>query len=150
LLTGESTVKIEICIASLSTVNIRNLDRPVFEWSFFGHFLSPVFKCFGRHFAFKNRTNLPVFECFRLDWTVLYIYIYIKSIYILWNTIQQDHSKTGSFNNRTQIDHSKTGLVRISDLDCTYLSFFQINSHSIIRLRPVLYILCTWKYLYIQ
>jgi hypothetical protein len=25
-----------------NTVNIRNPDRPVFEWSFFGHFLNPL------------------------------------------------------------------------------------------------------------
>jgi hypothetical protein len=28
-----------------------------FQQSFSGHFLSPVFECLGRHFAFKNRTN---------------------------------------------------------------------------------------------
>jgi hypothetical protein len=27
-----------------TTVNIQNPDRPDFEWSFFGHFFSPVFK----------------------------------------------------------------------------------------------------------
>ena len=33
-------------------------------------------------------------------------------------SIWSDHSKTGPFDNRTQIDHSKTGLVRFSDDYC--------------------------------
>jgi hypothetical protein len=30
-----------------NTVNIQNPDRPVFKWSFSGHFLSPVIKWSG-------------------------------------------------------------------------------------------------------
>jgi hypothetical protein len=39
------------------TVTIRKLDRPVFEWSFSGHNLCPVFECKMAAKAFKNRTG---------------------------------------------------------------------------------------------
>ncbi len=51
---------IDKCTAVLftCTVTIRKPDRPDFEWSFSGRFLSLVFECFGGHFAFENRTGL--------------------------------------------------------------------------------------------
>jgi hypothetical protein len=51
-----------------ATVNIRKPDSPVFKWSFSGHFLSPYFECFGRHFAFENRTIGPVFK-----WSAIFL-----------------------------------------------------------------------------
>jgi hypothetical protein len=52
------------------TVNHRISDRPVFKWSFFGHFLGPVFEWLWQPFCFlpfKNRTKKSGFQ---MVWTV--------------------------------------------------------------------------------
>jgi hypothetical protein len=46
----------------LTTVNIQKPDDPVFEQSFSGHFLSPVFECKMAAKAFDNRTHLSGFR----------------------------------------------------------------------------------------
>jgi hypothetical protein len=45
-----------------STVNIRNPDHPVFEWSFSGHNLYPVFECKMEAKPLKNRTKIVRFS----------------------------------------------------------------------------------------
>jgi hypothetical protein len=61
-----SVRKSQICTIVLAfspfTVNIRNPDRLVFEWSFFGHNLCSVFQCKMAAKTFENQTKIVRFS----------------------------------------------------------------------------------------
>jgi hypothetical protein len=45
-----------------NTVNDRKPDRQVFEWSFSGQFLGPVFELSTTLLTFKNQTKIVLFS----------------------------------------------------------------------------------------
>jgi hypothetical protein len=124
--------------------------RPVFEWSFSGHFLGPVFEWSDiwmpgstRFVLFSNGASLDRFIIKRVISTIFSRLVdHSKTrqkcpVFIMVIRIP-DHLKTGQislvfgscsnigpFNNRTQIDHLNTRLIWFSDHYCIWIILYK-------------------------